>query len=270
MERRRRSSSNSMLVPYAHRQLAVVPHGWDVEEVPRTDGSRSDRYYYEPGSGRKFRSVREVHRYLNGEPNRSFRSNTRMRMRMRMRMPLHRSGRCRYRRMLVSDGKLLRVDNEGSKSYLAVVREAPGILPDGWVVEEVPRKYMNWPDKYYYEPETGVKFRSLIAVEAHLAELDEDAPLSKTLEGIMENKPLAQAFKMENHKTYTRRKKDTTQAKSQASSFIEPPMKVTWVLANAQGDSWNPFISEALVPDAVKNQWTTRFTLFMKDGTHSY
>lgn len=43
--------------------------------------------------------------------------------------------------------QLLRVDNEGSKSYLAVVREAPGILPDGWVVEEVPRKYMNWPDK---------------------------------------------------------------------------------------------------------------------------
>ncbi|XP_041995644.1 methyl-CpG-binding domain-containing protein 7-like isoform X2 [Salvia splendens] len=250
MERRRRSSSNSMLVPYAHRQLAVVPRGWDVVEVPRADGSRSDRYYYEPGSGRKFRSVREVDRYLNGEPNHSFRSNTRMRM-----LPLlHR---------------LLRVDNEGSKNYLAVVREAPGILPDGWVVEEVPRKYMNWPDKYYYEPETGVKFRSLIAVEAHLAELDEDAPLSKTLEGIMENKPIAQAFKLENHKTYTRRKKDTTQVKSQASSFIEPPIKVTWVLASAQGDSWNPFISEALVLDAVKNQWTTRFMLFM-DETCSY
>ncbi|KAL1545163.1 Methyl-CpG binding domain [Salvia divinorum] len=265
MERRQhRPQSSSMLVPYAHRQLAVVPCGWDVEEVLRTDGTRSDRYYYEPGSGRKFRSVREVHRYLNGEPNRSFRSKT------RMLRPLQRSGRCGYRRMMVSGGKLLRLDNEGSKNHLAVVREAPGILPDGWVVEEVPRKYMNWPDKYYYEPQTGVKFRSLIAVEAHLAELDEDAPLSKTLEEIMENKPLAQAFKLETHKSYTRRKKNTTQAKSQASSFIEPPIKVTWVLANAQGDSWNPFISEALVPDAVKEQWTTRFMLFMKDGTCSY
>ena len=45
-----------------------------------------------------------------------------------------------------------------------------------------------------------MKFRSLIAVEAHLAELDEDAPLSKTLEGIMENRPIAQAFRLENHK----------------------------------------------------------------------
>lgn len=54
--------------------------------------------------------------------------------------------------------------------------------------------------QYYYEPESGIKFRSLIAVERYLAEVDEDAPLSKTLEGIMKNKPLSQAFKVENIK----------------------------------------------------------------------
>lgn len=47
-------------------------------------------------------------------------------------------------------------------------------------------------------------------------------------------------------------------------------MKVTWVLASAQGDSWNPFISEAVVPDAVKQQWTNRFMLFMKDGSTDF
>lgn len=54
--------------------------------------------------------------------------------------------------------------------------------------------------QYYCEPETGLKFRSLIAIERYLAGLDEDAPLSTTLEEIMENKPLARAFKLENHK----------------------------------------------------------------------
>lgn len=54
--------------------------------------------------------------------------------------------------------------------------------------------------QYYYEPESGVKFRSLIAVERYLAEVDEEAPLSKTLAEIKENKPLSQAFKVENIK----------------------------------------------------------------------
>ncbi|KAG6417973.1 hypothetical protein SASPL_120170 [Salvia splendens] len=176
----------------------------------------------------------------------------------------------RYRRMMVSGGKLLRVDNEGCKNHLAVVREAPNIVPDGWIVEEVRRKYVKSTDKYYCEPETGLKFRSLIAIERYLAELDEDAPLSRTLEGIMENKPLARAFKLENHKSSTRGKKDTSRKKLQASSFIEPPVKVTWVLTSAQGDSWNPFISKSLVPDAVKQQWSNRFMLFMKDGTSNF
>lgn len=54
--------------------------------------------------------------------------------------------------------------------------------------------------QYYYEPETGVKFRSLIAVERYLVELDEDAPLSKTFGEILEKKPPSQAFKVENFK----------------------------------------------------------------------
>lgn len=47
-------------------------------------------------------------------------------------------------------------------------------------------------------------------------------------------------------------------------------MKVNWVLVSPQGDAWNPFISEALVPDAVKQQWTNRFMLFMKDGIGNF
>ncbi|KAL8501698.1 hypothetical protein ACS0TY_020991 [Phlomoides rotata] len=288
MERRRHrtstlSPSNSMLVPYADRRLAVVPPtipgGWGVQEVPRRDGIRSDTYYHEPESGRKFRSIREVQRYLNGEgyPCRSKSRSRTPRNRM-MLLPSSRNYGVQ-RRMIVSGGKLWRLRNELSSNHLGYVtsgrpvRAAPDILPDGWIVEEVPRRYTDWTDKYYYEPETGQKFRSLVAVEKFLAELDEkeNAPLSKTLEEIMENKPLAKVFKLEHHtKSSSPMKKSMSQENARASSFMGPPMKVNWVLASPQGDVWNPFIADTLIPDAVKQQWTSRFMIFMSDGASNF
>ncbi|KAL0436547.1 UNVERIFIED_CONTAM: Methyl-CpG-binding domain-containing protein 7 [Sesamum radiatum] len=239
------SPSNSMLVPYAHRHLSVsspsrfrIPRGWGVEEVPRHDGSRSDM-----SSGYR-----------------------------RMLFSGEKSSRCR--RMIVSGGKLLRLDNELSQSHLAITASqraapaAPFVLPDGWIVEEVPRKYDHWTDKYYYEPHTGQKFRSLVAVERYLTELEENEPLSKALEEIKENKPLSKIFKLENHAKHSSpRKKNISRENTQASSFVSPPLKVNWVLASPRGDAWNPFISEALVPDSVKQQWSNRFMLFMNDGS---
>ncbi|XP_020552253.1 methyl-CpG-binding domain-containing protein 7 isoform X1 [Sesamum indicum] len=283
------SPSNSMLVPYAHRHLAVsspsrfrIPRGWGVEEVPRHDGTRSDMYYYEPGTGRKFRSIREVQRYLNGDsyPCRStrklsLRSHVESSGYRRMLFSGEKSSRCR--RMIVSGGKLLRLDNELSQSHLAVTASqraapaAPFVLPDGWIVEEVPRKYDHWTDKYYYEPHTGQKFRSLVAVERYLTELEENEPLSKALEEIKENKPLSKIFKLENHAKHSSpRKKNISRENTQASSFVSPPMKVNWVLASSRGDAWNPFISEALVPDSIKQQWSNRFMLFMNDGCGNF
>ncbi|PIN24352.1 Methyl-CpG binding transcription regulator [Handroanthus impetiginosus] len=282
MERCHNSTSSpekSMLVPYARRQLAVAPQpittasgfslplGWGVEEVPRRDGVRSDMYYYEPGTGKKFRSIREVNRHLKGEVYR--RRSTR-----KLSIDNHKS---EYRKMVVSGGKLLKLDNELSKNDLAMVTSgnaissAPTVLPDGWIVEEVPRRCSNWTDKYYYEPGMGQKFRSLVAVERYLEELDDDAPLSKALEEIKENKPLAKIFKLENHnKNSTPREKNVSQENTEASSFDSPPMKVNWVLASPQGDAWNPFIYETLVPEAAKQQWTNRFMLFMNEGESDF
>ncbi|KAL0369776.1 UNVERIFIED_CONTAM: Methyl-CpG-binding domain-containing protein 7 [Sesamum angustifolium] len=290
-----------------------IPRGWGVEEVPRHDGSRSDmvhliinsssslvfscpenflafwvsyflhflmynvQYYYEPGTGRKFRSIREVQRYLNGDSY-PCRSTRKLSLRSqssgyrRMLFSGEKSSRCR--RMIVSGGKLLRLDNELSQSHLAITASqraapaAPFVLPDGWIVEEVPRKYDHWTDKYYYEPHTGQKFRSLVAVERYLTELEENEPLSKALEEIKENKPLSKIFKLENHAKHSSpRKKNISRENTQASSFVSPPLKVNWVLASPRGDAWNPFISEALVPDSVKQQWSNRFMLFMNDGS---
>lgn len=88
--------TQSPITPFSGDQRFSLPPGWGVEEVPRSDGSRIDRvpkwlipsslilrlflpedwwnellilmqYYLEPGTGQKFRSMREVERHLNGE-----------------------------------------------------------------------------------------------------------------------------------------------------------------------------------------------------------
>ncbi|KAL3625895.1 Methyl-CpG binding domain [Castilleja foliolosa] len=269
------SPSNSMLVPYDLRHLAVVPSeipaGWGVEEVTRRNGSHTDRYYYEAGTGRKFRSIREVDRYLSaiklGYPcTRSTTNKPTYNHKSDYQRMLVSSDR--QRKMIVSGGKLMRVDDDihGSDLSKGPCETPPGMaafsLPDGWIVEEVPRRYNSWADKYYYEPETGRKFRSLVAVERHLAELEDNAPLAKALEEIKENRPLSKVFKLVN----LAKKKKVTEANTQASSFIDPPMKVKWVLASPQGDIWNAYIADTLIPEAVKQQWAKRFELFMNDG----
>ncbi|KAL6566608.1 methyl-CpG-binding domain-containing protein 7-like [Orobanche minor] len=265
-----------MLVPYARRQLAPaipsatrlkVPAGWGVKQVPRPDGSHTDRYYYEPGTGRKFRSIRDVHKYLNGVKGYRRRRSTR-------------KSTCNHsterRKMIVSGGKLSRLDHDDDEvengSDLAIVTfgKPAGMtsfsLPDGWIVEEMPRRDHAWNDKYYYEPGTGRKFRSLVAVERHLEELEENAPLSKILEEIKENKPLSKVFKIENLTKNFNKKKVCKETRQASLSFVGPTMQVKWVLASPQGNTWNPFIRGASVPDAVKQDWTSRFMLLMKDG----
>ncbi|KAK3004017.1 hypothetical protein RJ639_017992, partial [Escallonia herrerae] len=273
-----------------HRQLAVVapttttsssfklPDGWVVEEVPRSDGSRVDKYYYEPGSGRKFRSTKEIERYLNGE---EYTPRSRG-------LIVKNLG---SRRMIISGGKMLRLDDEESNQWqLAVVAprnaaaSSPYNLPDGWVVEEVPRSSGGSTDKYYYEPGTGQKFRSLVAVEKHLTELKENTPLSQALADLKEystplskalaelkeyNTPLAKAFKLRSHVKKCRSlKKICSGDNVQASTFTSPPVKVNWVLASPGGDAWNPFIGETLIQEPVKQQWSTSFILAINEMEH--
>ncbi|XP_075503806.1 methyl-CpG-binding domain-containing protein 7 isoform X2 [Primulina tabacum] len=227
--------SNSLLVPLPTRRrmaVAPLPPGWGIKEVPRSDGYHSDMYYYEAETARKFRSMKEVERYLNGEqytPRRSPRK-----------MTLH--------------NHMLRLDDgELKESHLEIVAstacKTPSVLPNGWIVK-----------KYYYEPETRKMFRSLVSVERYLAELEENVPLLKVLEEIKENKPLSKFFKLQS-------RKKTSGNSSQGSSFVAPPMKVNWVLSSTKGDAWSPFVSDTLVPDSVKQQWTDRFVELMNEGT---
>ncbi|XP_055835355.1 methyl-CpG-binding domain-containing protein 7 isoform X2 [Solanum dulcamara] len=254
--------STATITPYSPLSSRFkLPPGWGIEEVPRSKGDRVDRYYYEPGTGLKYRSLRDVERRLNGE---MFSPRTRA------------SGARNYpksslsRKMIIYDGKIMCMDEEQLNEWAIVPSTSadtlPYDLPDGWVIEEVPRRDGSMVDKYYYEPETGQKFRSRIAAQRYLAEMRENVPLSSTLEELKENKPLSKMFKLYHHaKKSLPCRRNIVRENSEKSSFLSPPEKLNWVLSSPRGDAWNPFIAGTPIPDSVKQQWTKRFMLFMND-----
>ncbi|KAI5666088.1 hypothetical protein M9H77_15941 [Catharanthus roseus] len=228
-----------------------------------------DMYYYEPETGNKFRSLRSIERYINGEEY-APQSRSRTLLRNNFEHP-------RYSKMIVYGGQLMRLDCEDSNQGQLAIVASPNTsltpenaIPDGWVIEQVPRRNSAQTDKYYYEPGTGRKFRSQAGVLRHLTELREDMPLSAALEEIKENKPLSKVFKLGHHgKNSISRKKKIAKRDTQSSSFANPPKKIKWVLTSPQGDAWKPFIFETLVPDSVEQQWDQRFKSSMGDEDHN-
>ncbi|PSR90035.1 Methyl-CpG-binding domain-containing protein, partial [Actinidia chinensis var. chinensis] len=273
--------SSSMLVPFrlltpdnsggdysGHRQLAVVPpttsaitttpsrfklpNGWYVKNVLRSDGSRIDKYYLEQGTGRKFRSLKEVERYLTGV------EYTPSRKALKLSNHIESPG---SRKMIISGGMLLSLDKEETNQLqLAVVSPtiplatSPFTLPEGWIVEEVQRKCNGHADKYYYEPGTRRKFRSLISVERYLAEEADNAPLS-------------QVFKLDSRaKNFGSRKKIFREkVNTSTSDSVQPPAKINWVLADPGGNTWNAFSGDSMVPEPVKQRWANRFMVSIND-----
>ncbi|WCJ41187.1 methyl-CPG-binding domain 7 [Euphorbia peplus] len=131
-----RSSSPPSHTPFK------LPDDWVVELRPRKDG-RFDKYYYEPGTGNKFRSLAAIQNYLNGDINAS--------------------------------RKKLKPCNEDNMAILPsnFMRNPSFRLPNGWVVEEKPRNNINYAstvDRTFIEPGTGKRFRSFASVERYIAE----------------------------------------------------------------------------------------------------
>ncbi|XP_045804452.1 methyl-CpG-binding domain-containing protein 7-like isoform X2 [Trifolium pratense] len=63
--------------------------------------------------------------------------------------------------------------NNNNNELQIVVRSPPITLPDGWLVEKRLRRHSSDPnrvDRYYIEPHTGQKFRSLISVQRYLSD----------------------------------------------------------------------------------------------------
>ncbi|MFS7953591.1 putative methyl-CpG DNA binding, DNA-binding domain superfamily [Helianthus anomalus] len=260
----------------------TLPKGWSVKKVIRKFGGSVDKYYRDPETGQMFRSLKEVERYVTEGV---IPSNTRVKKLTYLPdakvenqtteevTPTRTRGkRVKYHR----DGTILALeDNKDNQYELAIVSSPPSPspssrfkLPDGWIVEEVPRRSGGSPDKYYYEQGTGQRFRSLLAVERHVTQMEENLPLSVVLEEIREkNLPLSKAFKLsspiKNCGSYNSWKKNMSRKEK-----ISLPSKVNWVIAGTGGDNaWNAYVDETLVPDSVKQQWGNTFMISISNTT---
>ncbi|XP_054813054.1 methyl-CpG-binding domain-containing protein 7 isoform X2 [Prosopis cineraria] len=230
-----------------------LPDDWIVEERPRSSCTSTrrhvDRYYYEPGTGRKFRSLVSVQKHL-----------------------------------MEGTRETKRVKSENKNTMQAETQtrgSAPSFgLPDSWIVEEKRRKYVGVKDRTYIEPETGKRFRSLLAAQRYLGE---DNGYTATAKPLLESGTEKRSAAGENccaeDEIYLKSLKLEVKSKSgspkkigldkdkKASMFDLscPPAKVKWVLSG-NGAFWTPFLDGSKVPDSVKQKWSDVFVSYIQDG----
>ncbi|KAH0728443.1 methyl-CpG-binding domain-containing protein 5-like [Solanum tuberosum] len=126
------------------------------------------------------------------------------------------------------------------------VQERPSWLPEDWKFKSVVRMggaTAGLTDHYYYEPLSGKRFRSKIAVLDFL-------------------------------KTGTKRKKgdsETPKAKNKeedGTSFFfdsaNPPESVCWTLTDSNEDTWKPSIDGDMISEMEKQQWDVVFSSVSK------
>ncbi|XP_038694418.1 methyl-CpG-binding domain-containing protein 7-like isoform X2 [Tripterygium wilfordii] len=136
-----RPSSSSPAVASTSSKSFKLPDDWVVDRRQRARSNQVDKYYFEPGTGRMFRSLLSIQRYLDQETKETLPS-------------------------VAANNRLVPYTFRGSPSFK---------LPNGWVIEEKTR-YNGRIDKYYIEPGTGQRFRSRVSVERYLAGWEEYCP----------------------------------------------------------------------------------------------
>ncbi|GMN24328.1 hypothetical protein TIFTF001_000508 [Ficus carica] len=264
----------------------VLPDGWRIEGKRRDTGvnpGKLDKFYIEPGTGKKFGSANAVKRHLN-----------------------------------LSDGstdtstpKALKQGSDKRAMQIAPFtsgKTSNFVLPDGWIIEKKKRHYT--VHKYYVEQATGQRFRSLLAVERYLKEQEENEdamPLkafkrpnghdlscrsgsrSTNVSGNKCSPKVASQCPTNSEEITTMPKvvtpdcdptssersdtleKSNSGEKAEASmdDFAFPPSTINWVLAGPGGDMWSPFVDDLMVPEPVKQKWSETFISSLHDDSLS-
>ncbi|XP_022998336.1 methyl-CpG-binding domain-containing protein 5-like isoform X2 [Cucurbita maxima] len=136
----------------------------------------------------------------------------------------------------------------------SALSDRPNWLPPGWVVEDRVRASgatAGTVDKYYFDPNSGRRFRSKIEVLYFL----ETGTLRKRKKSLDGNS----ADGSEEPKS----KKSSSNAKSAPLNFdfFNVPEKVEWVLTDPSQEAWTPFINNEKVPESTKREWVAAFQL---------
>ncbi|CAF2120948.1 hypothetical protein BRARA_C01071 [Brassica rapa] len=183
-----------------------LPKGWTVEEFPRRNSYHIDKFYVERKTGKRFRSLVSVERYLKQSGNRTDQQQV----------------------------VLLQHHPVPSKDFN---------LPDGWIVEEKPRRNSGRIDRFYTEPGTGKKFRSLPAVETYL-------------NGTVDSVDSGQLSILANPDGIGFESVDIDP---------NPPEKVKWVLTGPSGNMFSAHVSGSDVSSSVQKTWSEAFVSLLQE-----
>ncbi|CAN1847000.1 Methyl-CpG-binding domain-containing protein 7 [Linum perenne] len=251
----RHDQNNMQVVPSAYddgSQLGL-PLGWFVELRPRSDPSKFDKYYIEPQTGRRFRSIPDVQRYLERDP-----------------------------------ATPIAIKSRHDQSNMQTVPSAfksgsQFNLPCDWLVELRPRSDGSRLDRYYIEPGTGRKFRSLVAAQKQVEEAEElrtglkaSTPMVyttrnevtgkvkkfKRLADVGETSTLTQHGHSSNESLV-----DIEETRTVKPSHCRSATRIKWVFNGQCDNMWSPSIDGSPVPESEVRGWSEAFVLSMDSMT---
>ncbi|KAK7272088.1 hypothetical protein RJT34_28475 [Clitoria ternatea] len=232
-----------------------LPADWVVEERPRpSNPSHIDRYYYEPGTGKKFRSLLSVQRHLENE-------------------------KADY---LITERMVSTAENTTCIES--------GTRQDNVSTKKSARRQDGISKK---ESSTRQRFHSLRAVENFLAGENACAatPKSVVKSGTVQRSRSGRSCQKPAHKYSSYEEanitpkglKHSTQSTNTDSqkkiklgkvnrasmhNLTAPPAKVSWVLSGP-GGFWSPFLDDSSVQESEKLKWSEAFVLSIHDGVNS-
>ncbi|KAJ8770972.1 hypothetical protein K2173_022873 [Erythroxylum novogranatense] len=127
-------------------------------------------------------------------------------------------------------------------------------LPPGWIVEDRVRTSgvtAGMVDKYYFDPVSGRKFRSKKEVQIYL----ETGTTRKKKKGIENSDGDINPLESSSQKR-----------KLIEFDYANPPYSVSWVITDADEDTWTPFIKGKRVPEHEKQSWDVEFASLISRG----
>ncbi|XP_045807356.1 methyl-CpG-binding domain-containing protein 7-like isoform X1 [Trifolium pratense] len=207
----------------------TLPDGWLVEKRLRrhsSDPNRVDRYYIEPHTGQKFRSLISVQRYLSDES--------------RNYLP---------KRMISENNDTIFIKS-GNRKFRRPASDFEGGLTEENARKATPKLLLKCGSgkrpsvKSYENP-----------VEESFSVAEDQTILKPSIQPLCSKKTNSQK------KIKTREDNRT----NSFHNLTTPPTKVSWVLSGP-GGFWNPFLDDSIVPTSEKSKWSKAFSISINEG----
>ncbi|WJX69553.1 methyl-CpG-binding domain-containing protein 7-like, variant 4 [Trifolium repens] len=247
-----------------------LPDDWLVEHRPRlSNPNHIDRYYIEPHTGHRFRSLVSVQRHLNGETRipikRMISENkdtyyidpcTGQKFRSLVSVQRYLNEETRYdlptERMISENENITFIKSRTAQKCLSPrdfearkvlsVKTFEGRLTGENACRETPKR--SAPSMNSYENPVEKSF----SVEEDQATL----------------KPSIQSTNSENFDPQKKIKMGEDD-RSSIHNLTRPPTKVSWVLSGP-GGFWNPFLDDSIVSASEKAEWSEAFSISINEG----